>query len=166
MSLRVSHRPLSEPVAVSVLLDTNVASELIRKVPESTVVTWTQAVPWMTCFFIRRRSGVALRCGHPPGRRRDTLFLEIEAMLRDAFDDRVLPFDSDAARATGEIRALLAQRGQSIGPHGRPKRQPDRRSASALHRKFENFIGSGDRNTGVFLGTTVVIRRVVACCWR
>ena len=44
---------------------------------------------------------------------------EVWLILRDAFDDRVFPFDSDDARATGEIRALLAQRGQSIGPHGR-----------------------------------------------
>ena len=74
----------------------------------------------MPCFSLvgeaELRYGAAIL---PIGRRRDTLFLEIEAMLRDAFDDRVLPFDSDAARATGEIRALLAQRGQSIGPHGR-----------------------------------------------
>ena len=68
MSLRVSYRPSSELVAVSVLLDTNVASELIRKVPESTVVTWTQACSLDALFFIGRRSGVALRCGHPPDR--------------------------------------------------------------------------------------------------
>ena len=39
------------------------------------------------------------------GRRRETLFFKMQAMLRDAFEDRVLPFDSDAARAYGHIAA-------------------------------------------------------------
>ena len=41
----------------------------------------------------------------PEGRRRETLVSDIEAMLRDAFEDRVLPFDSAAARAYAEIAA-------------------------------------------------------------
>ena len=107
MSLRVNHRPSSEPVAMSVLLDTNVVSELIRKVPESTVVTWISGHSLDDLYF-SSVSEAELRYGAailPAGRGRDTLFLEIEAMLRDAFDDRVLPFDSDAARAYGYIAA-------------------------------------------------------------
>ena len=32
----------------------------------------------------------------PPGRRRDRLPAEVEGMLREAFDGRLLPFDSPA----------------------------------------------------------------------
>ncbi|MCY4191385.1 MAG: hypothetical protein OXD42_08715, partial [Rhodospirillaceae bacterium] len=48
------------------------------------------------------RYGAALL---PTGRRRESLVSDIEAMLRDAFDDRVLPFDSRAARACAAILA-------------------------------------------------------------
>lgn len=118
MSLRVSHRPSSEPVAMSVLLDTNVVSELIRKVPESTVVTWISGHSLDDLYFssvseAELRYGVAIL---PAGRGRDTLFLEIEAMVRDAFDDRVLPFDSDAARAYGDIAAVRRSAGRPVAP--------------------------------------------------
>ena len=39
------------------------------------------------------------------GRRREILVLAIERMLRDGFEDRVLPFDSEAARAYADIAA-------------------------------------------------------------
>ena len=52
----------------------------------------------------------------PVGRRRDTLLFEIEAMLRDAFEDRVLPFDSDAARAYGHIAAKRRSSGRPVSP--------------------------------------------------
>ena len=41
----------------------------------------------------------------PSDQRREMLSFKIEAMLSDAFEDRVLPFDSDAARAYGYIAA-------------------------------------------------------------
>lgn len=86
---------------MSMLLDTNVVSELIRKVPEPTVVTWVSGHSLDDLFFsavgeAELRHGAAIL---PAGRRRNTLFQAFEAMLRDAFGDRVLPFDSKAARA-------------------------------------------------------------------
>ena len=52
----------------------------------------------------------------PAGRRRATLVSDIEAMLRDAFDDRVLPFDSDAAREYAEIAAVRRSAGRPVAP--------------------------------------------------
>lgn len=118
MNLGVSHPPSSELAAMSMLLDTNVVSELIRKVPEPAVVSWVSDHPLDDLFF-SAVSEAELRYGAailPTGRRRDTLFLEIEAMLRDAFGDRVLPFDSDAARAYGHIAAMRRSAGRPIAP--------------------------------------------------
>ncbi|MXZ25346.1 MAG: type II toxin-antitoxin system VapC family toxin [Caldilineaceae bacterium SB0665_bin_21] len=103
---------------MSMLLDTNVVSELIRKVPEPAVVSWVSDHPLDDLFF-SAVSEAELRYGAailPTGRRRDTLFLEIETMLRDAFGDRVLPFDSDAARAYGHIAATRRSAGRPIAP--------------------------------------------------
>ena len=118
MSLRVSHLPSSEFAAMSVLLDTNVVSELIRKVPEPNVVTWVSGHSLDDLFF-SAVSEAELRYGAailPVGQRRNTLFREIEAMLRDAFEDRVLPFDSEAARAYGYIAAGRRSTGRPVAP--------------------------------------------------
>ena len=100
------------------LLDTNVVSELIRKSPAPAVVNWVSDHP-LEDLFLSAVSEAELRYGAailPAGRRRDTLFLKIDAMLRDAFEDRVLPFDSDAARAYGNIAAVRRSAGRPVAP--------------------------------------------------
>lgn len=103
---------------MSMLLDTNVVSELIRKSPESAVARWVSDHPLEDLFFSAvseaelRYSAAIL----PAGRRRDTLVFRIEAMLRDAFEDRVLPFDRDAARAYGSIAAVRRAAGRPVAP--------------------------------------------------
>ena len=52
----------------------------------------------------------------PASRRRDTLVADIERMLRDAFENRVLPFDSDAARAYADIAAMRRSAGRPVPP--------------------------------------------------
>ena len=86
---------------MSVLLDTNVVSELMRKSPTPAVEAWAAGRPLEALFFsavgeAELRYGAAIL---PTGRRRETLISDIEMMLRDAFESRVLPFDSEAARA-------------------------------------------------------------------
>ena len=100
------------------LLDTNVVSELIRKSPAPAVINWVSDHP-LEDLFLSAVSEAELRYGAailPAGRRRDTLFLKIDAMLRDAFEDRVLPFDSDAARAYGNIAAVRRSAGRPVAP--------------------------------------------------
>ncbi len=52
----------------------------------------------------------------PTGRRRETLVSDIERMLRDAFEDRVLPFDSEVARAYADIAAMRRSAGRPVAP--------------------------------------------------
>ena len=92
---------------MSTLLDTNVVSELMRKSPEHSVARWVSGHR-VEDLFLSAVSEAELRYGAailPSGRRREALFFKIEAMLSDAFEDRVLPFDSDAGRAYGYIAA-------------------------------------------------------------
>jgi len=100
------------------ILDTNVVSELIRKAPDSAVEAWAGKHALEDLFFsavgeAELRYGAAIL---PAGRRRASLVSNIEAMLRDAFGDRVLPFDSNAARAYAEIAAMRRSAGRPVPP--------------------------------------------------
>ena len=108
-----------------VVLDTNVVSELMRPAPDPTVEAWVTGRAAATLFFsavgeAELLYGVAIMSA---GQRRDALASEIEAMLREDFAGRVLPFDSEAARAYAEIAA--ARRAD-----GRPVSQADVQIAS------------------------------------
>lgn len=101
-----------------ILLDTNVVSELMRTSPNRAVEAWSAGYPAENLFFsavgeAELRYGAAIL---PAGRRRDTLFSDIEAMLQDAFVDRVLPFDSNAARHYGDIAATRRSAGRPVAP--------------------------------------------------
>ena len=103
---------------MSVLLDTNVVSELIRKSPDPAVEAWASGHPLEELFFsavgeAEQSYGAAIL---PTGRRRETLISDIERMLRDAFEDRVLSFDSDAARAYADIAAMRRSAGRPVAP--------------------------------------------------
>ena len=103
---------------MTVLLDTNVVSELIRKAPDPAVETWATGRPLEDMFF-SAVSEAELRYGAailPAGRRRESLISDIERMLRDAFEDRILPFDSDAARAYADIAAARRSTGRPVAP--------------------------------------------------
>ena len=103
---------------MSVLLDTNVVSELIRKAPDPAVETWAAGHALEDLFFsavgeAELRYGAAIL---PAGRRRESLVSDIERMLSDAFDGRVLPFDSRAARAYAGIAAMRRSAGRTVPP--------------------------------------------------
>ena len=100
-----------------ILLDTNVVSETIRKSPHPAVQAWVSSRPANDLYFsavgeAEMRYGAAIM---PAGRRRDTLASEIEAMLRDAFDRRILPFDSDAALAYADVASGRRAAGRPVG---------------------------------------------------
>ena len=103
---------------MSVLLDTNVVSELIRKSPDPAVEAWAAGHALEDLFFsavgeAELRYGAAIL---PTGQRRETLVSDIERMLRDAFENRVLPFDRDAARTYADIAATRRSAGRPIAP--------------------------------------------------
>ncbi len=103
---------------MSVLLDTNVVSELIRKARDPGVADWVACLPLEDLFF-SAIGEAELRCGAailPAGRRRETLLADIEGMLREAFGDRVLPFDRAAAREYADIVASRRAVGHRVAP--------------------------------------------------
>ena len=99
-----------------IVLDTNVISELMRPSASPAVESWITNHPATSLFF--STVGEAELCFGlaimPPGRRRDALASVIEAMLRDDFANRILPFDSEAARAYAVIAASRSVAGRPI----------------------------------------------------
>ena len=99
-----------------ILLDTNVVSELMRSEPENAVEAWARSQRGGSLYF-STVSEAELRYGAailPEGRRRETLFADIEGMLRSAFGDRVLSFAREAAHIYGDIAAMRRSAGLHI----------------------------------------------------
>ncbi|MCY4238756.1 MAG: type II toxin-antitoxin system VapC family toxin [Rhodospirillaceae bacterium] len=101
---------------MSVLLDTNVVSELLRPSPDPAVESWVAARPAAELHFsavgeAELRYGVLIL---PTGRRRDALARAIEGILREDFEGRILPFDSAAARAYADIAAARRSGGRIV----------------------------------------------------
>ena len=92
-----------------ILLDTNVVSEMMRPFPAPNVETWIEGQAPEHLYFsavgeAELYYGAAIL---PPGRRKDRLASDIDNVLHAAFESRILPFDSDAARAYADIAATL-----------------------------------------------------------
>ena len=99
-----------------VLVDTNVVSELIHRSPDPAVAAWAAARPLEGLFFsavgeAELRYGAAILAA---GQRRESLIADIKQLLREAFDNRVLPFDSVAARAFAEVAAMRRSAGRPV----------------------------------------------------
>ena len=99
-----------------IILDTNVLSEQIKPSPSHSVMTWAARVPSSELFTTTITEaemliGLELM---PAGRRRNLLAEQIaQVFLRD-FEDRILSFDSQAARALSSMPLLLGRQGRPI----------------------------------------------------
>ena len=105
---------MSAPAVV--VIDTNVVSELMRLTPEPAVMTWFSAQDSAE-LYLTAVSEAELRAGAavlPAGRRRERLAAEVDAVVREDFAGRVLPFDSAAARAYAAIAASRRSMGRPI----------------------------------------------------
>ena len=99
-----------------IVIDTNVVSELMRPTPEPAVMTWFSQQE-SAQLYLAAVSEAELRAGAailPAGRRRDRLAAEVDAVIRQDFAGRVLPFDSAAARAYAAIAASRRSVGRPI----------------------------------------------------
>ena len=99
-----------------IVIDTNVVSELMRLTPEPAVMTWFSGQD-SAQLYLTAVSEAELRAGAailPAGQRRDRLAAEIDAVVREDFAGRVLPFDSAAARAYAAIAAARRSGGRPI----------------------------------------------------
>ena len=129
-----------------IILDTSIVSELMRPNPSSNVVAWVagqaaQNLYLSTVTEAELLYGVEIV---PAGRRRDRLLIEVEGMLQEDFEGRILPFDSAAARAYAVIAATRRAA-------GRPINHADcqiaaialSREASVATRDVDDFEGAG-----------------------
>jgi predicted nucleic acid-binding protein len=90
-----------------IILDTNVLSALMRKVPDADVVGWLDRQPsasvWITSITLfEARLGIALL---PDGKRRRTLTSDFGRLLEEDLENRVLDFDTGAANEAAELAA-------------------------------------------------------------
>ena len=132
-----------------IILDTNVVSELMRRQPDSSVVRWldqqaTQSIWITTITLFETRLGLALL---PVGPRREGMKQAFAQMLAQDLENRVLPFDTEAASQA----ALLAaewQRG------GRPVDMRDTQIAGIAQARRARLA---TRNLHHFEGLTVEV---------
>ena len=99
-----------------IVLDTNVVSELMKPRPNRTVEMWLVAQS-PTSLFISSVSEAELRYGVAilaPGRKRERLAELIDAVIVEAFPNRVLAFDSAASINYGEIASTRRRAGKPI----------------------------------------------------
>ena len=129
-----------------IILDTNVVSELMRPSPSSNVVHWVagqvaQNLYLTTASQAKLLYGVEIL---PPGGRRDRLLEAVEAMLREDFERRILPFDSAAAQAYAVIAPARRAAGRPINHADCQIAAIARcRAASVATRNAGDFEGTG-----------------------
>lgn len=98
-----------------IVLDTNVISEPLRRIPDPAVLEWL-ARP-SDQFTLSAISVGELLTGMrllPGGRRRDALAAAIDDLL-ESFEGAVLPYDDRAARSFAEISEVARNTGRPVG---------------------------------------------------
>lgn len=129
-----------------IILDTNVLSEPAKPRPSEAVLDWLNAQSRSRMFTTTITEaeillGIELM---PSGKRRDALAEQTRQTFGEDFRERVLPFDSAAARA---YAALVAGRQRS----GKPLQDADAqiaaialsRGAAVATRNVNHFAGCG-----------------------
>ena len=99
-----------------IVLDTNVLSEALKPAPARTVLGWLAAqapaaVFTTTITVAEILYGIEVL---PVGKRRVRLLSAVEKMFAEQFDERILPFDEEAARQFAGIAASRAAAGRPI----------------------------------------------------
>jgi predicted nucleic acid-binding protein len=131
---------------MSILLDTNVLSEVLRSTPSPSVLAWLTAQhPETLVVSAVTQAEMALGAGLlPVGKRRDALQRALTALFNQDFAGRVLPFDADAVPHYVDV--VVRRRSA-----GRPMAQFDAQiaaiarhhGASVATRNIADFEGCG-----------------------
>jgi predicted nucleic acid-binding protein len=98
-----------------VILDTNVLSTLMHKRPPASVRQWldrqAELSVWTTSITVFEvRSGIEVL---PQSRRRRSLEIEFERLVKDDIQGRVVPFDTSAANAAAVLMAERRRAGRT-----------------------------------------------------
>jgi predicted nucleic acid-binding protein len=97
-----------------IVVDTNVLSALMRRVPDASVITWLDRQPrtsvWTTSITILEvQFGLHVM---PAGKRRSGLMELFERVLTEKIERRVASFDNLAARHAAELMAVRQKNGR------------------------------------------------------
>jgi toxin FitB len=132
-----------------IVLDTNVISELMKLKPSSRVFDWVSAQPSHALFTTAINQAEILMGLEllPAGKRRQQLGRSAGEMFEQKFADRILPFDSRAAR---RFALVAIERRKS----GRPISQTDAQIA-AIARSHGAAIAT--RNVADFLECGIAV---------
>lgn len=96
------------------ILDTNIISEVMASSPSQAVLTWISKRRLADDLFITTITIAEILYGIellPPGKRRDRLNGEAEAMFTEDFAGRILPFDENSARSFAQIASSRRKHG-------------------------------------------------------
>ena len=103
---------------MSLLLDTNVLSELLRARPDPAVLAWFAAQPPHSLFVSALTQAEMLMGARllPAGRRRQQLQHALDAMFRDDFAGQLWLFDAACVAHFAELVATRRAAGRPISP--------------------------------------------------
>ena len=107
---------LSIEYPAAVVVDTNVVSEFMRPRPQPLVVAWLDS-QFRRSLFVTAVTEAEIRAGIaflPQGRRRQQLARAADRAFGTLFADRILPFDTEAARAYARIAGRCRRAGRPI----------------------------------------------------
>ena len=98
-----------------IVLDTNVVSEAMKPSAHPAVTAWLDAQVADTIYLssvtlAELLFGIGIL---PAGRRRDALAATLDGLL-DAFGQRILPFDTNAARVYADVATRARAAGQGL----------------------------------------------------
>jgi predicted nucleic acid-binding protein len=129
-----------------IILDANVISEVLRPVPEPSVLDWLANQPRASLFTTTVTRGEILYGIRllSDGKRRRGLWDAAKKIFDDDFADQVLSFDSDAADMYAEIAASRRAAGKPISQFDAMIVSMARsRGASLATRNVKDFEGCG-----------------------
>lgn len=100
-----------------IVVDTNVISELTRRVPDNGVLSWLDS---LAAAEVATTAVTAAELHYgverlPSGQRKRELTIAIRELLTEDFQGRVLPFDEHASARYGDIVAGRERLGRPIG---------------------------------------------------
>ena len=98
-----------------ILLDTNVLSALMRQRPDIEVINWlnrqARTSVWTTSVTVLEiHFGLQVMM---TGKRRSLLIANVERLLAELIQQRIAPFDGEAARRAADLMAARQKKGRS-----------------------------------------------------